>query len=256
MYEVRMNTKNLPKKLIAGNWKMNGTLAEATALVRALAEAVPLSQPDVEVCVCPPFVHLGAVQAATSAAIGVGAQDCAATDNGAFTGDISAAMLQDVGCAYVILGHSERRHCHGETSAVVAEKAKKAHAREIISIICVGETGAEREAGIQNQVVVGQLAESIPDTAHAGNLVIAYEPVWAIGTGKTATLTDIEDMHAVIRKFLQEKLDNSSAIRILYGGSVKADNAKDILAVRHVDGALVGGASLKPDQFLKIIGSI
>ena len=229
---------------------MNGSLADAKALVHALG-----NPSNADVCICPPYVHLNAVLNVKSLEIALGAQDCALTDNGAFTGDISAPMLKDVGCTYVILGHSERRAGHKESSAQVAEKAKKAHASGLITIICVGETEAERVAGIQNQIVTTQLAESIPDTADAQNLVIAYEPVWAIGTGKTATLDDIKDMHAVIRKFLQEKLDNSSAIRILYGGSVKADNAKEILAVQNVDGALVGGASLKADQFLTIVNA-
>ena len=239
------------KKLIAGNWKMNGTLSDAKALVGAIGSA-----PDtVDVCICPPYLHLTTVSAAKAANVGLGAQDCALKDNGAFTGDISAPMLKDAGCAYVILGHSERRQYHGESDSVVAAKAQKAHENGLVSIICVGETEAERVGGIQNAIVVSQLVASIPASANAQNLVIAYEPVWAIGTGKTATLDDIADMHAVIRKFLQEKLDNSAAIRILYGGSVKADNAKEILAVDNVDGALVGGASLKPDQFLAIINA-
>lgn len=241
---------NTQKKLIAGNWKMNGTLADAKALAEALGS--PL---NADVCICPPYLHLGTVAAAKSQAIALGAQDCSFKDNGAFTGDISAPMLKDAGCQYVILGHSERRAGHAESSVQVAEKAKKAHAADLITIICVGETEAERVSGIQNKIVTEQLAESIPDCANAQNLVIAYEPVWAIGTGKTATLDDIKDMHAIIRGFLQEKLDNSSAIRILYGGSVKADNAKEILAVENVDGALVGGASLKADQFLTIVNA-
>ena len=247
MYEGLMNTQ---KKLIAGNWKMNGNLADAKALAEALG-----SPTQADVCVCPPYLHLGVVASAKSGAIALGAQDCSLKDNGAFTGEISAPMLKDAGCAYVILGHSERRQYHAESNAQVADKAKKAHAADLVTIICVGETESERVAGIQNKIVTEQLAKSIPDCSNAQNLVIAYEPVWAIGTGKTATLDDIKDMHAVIRKFLQEKLDNSSAIRILYGGSVKADNAKEILAVQNVDGALVGGASLKADQFLTIVNA-
>ncbi len=239
---------NTQKKLIAGNWKMNGSLADAKALAEALE-----TPSTADVCICPPYVHLGVVAAAKSSGVALGAQDCALKDNGAFTGDISAAMLKDIGCSYVILGHSERRQYHAESDAQVAGKAGKAHAAGLIAIICVGETESERGAGLQNKIVTEQLAKSIPESANARNLVIAYEPVWAIGTGKTATLDDIKDMHSVIRKFLQEKLDNSSAIRILYGGSVKADNATEILAVQNVDGALVGGASLKADQFLAII---
>lgn len=236
------------KKLIAGNWKMNGTLADAKALAQALGNPV-----NADVCICPPYLHLNTVLTAKTLSVALGAQDCSLKDNGAFTGEISANMLKDVGCTYVILGHSERRQYHGESNAQVAEKATKAHASDLITIICVGETEAERTSGVQNQIVTTQLAESIPASADAQNLVIAYEPVWAIGTGKTATLDDIKDMHAVIRKFLQEKLDNSDSIRILYGGSVKADNAKEILAIQNVDGALVGGASLKADQFLTIV---
>lgn len=229
---------------------MNGSLADAKALAEALG-----SPSNADVCVCPPYLHLGVVASAKSGAIALGAQDCSLKDNGAFTGDISAPMLKDAGCAYVILGHSERRQYQAESNAQVSEKAKKAHAAGLITIICVGETEAERVSGVQNKIVTTQLLESIPETANAQNLVIAYEPVWAIGTGKTATLDDIKDMHAVIRGFLKEKLDNSDSIRILYGGSVKADNAKDILAAPNVDGALVGGASLKADQFLTIINA-
>lgn len=230
---------------------MNGTQADAKALAVAIGDGS--SQADI--CICPPFVHLGLVAGVKSPSISLGAQDCSIKDNGAFTGDISAAMLKDMGCTHVILGHSERRQYHAESDVMVAEKAQKAHAQGIITIICVGETESERVSGVQNKIVTDQLAKSIPASANSQNLVIAYEPVWAIGTGKTATLDDIRDMHEVIRKFLQEKLDNSSAIRILYGGSVKADNAKEILAVPNVDGALVGGASLKADQFLAIVNA-
>ena len=227
---------------------MNGTLAEAEALAKALGQ--PLA--SVDMCICPPFPHLGVVAKAKDSAILLGAQDCSTRDNGAFTGDVSASMLKDMGCQYVILGHSERRQYQAETDKLVAEKAQKAHQQGIITIICVGETEAERSAGQQNQVVAEQLTGSIPSSATAENLVIAYEPVWAIGTGKIPTLAEITDMHNFIRAKLQEKLDNSSAIRILYGGSVKPDNASDIFAVPNVNGALVGGASLKPEQFLAI----
>lgn len=230
---------------------MNGTLESA----KALAGSIGTSKENVDICICPPFLHLTAVSAAKQGTVALGAQDCSLKDNGAFTGDIAASMLKDAGCTYVILGHSERRQYHAESDEVVALKAAKAHENGIITIICVGETEVERVSGVQNEIVVSQLANSIPTSANAQNLVIAYEPVWAIGTGKTATLDDIKDMHAVIRHFLQEKLDNSDSIRILYGGSVKADNAKEILGIDNVDGALVGGASLKPDQFLEIINA-
>ena len=232
---------------------MNGTLAAAKSLIEAL-QATP-AKTGVEICVCPPFVHIGAVKQALSGGIGLGAQDCADRENGAYTGDISAAMLADCGCKYVILGHSERRQGHGEKDGLIAEKVRLAHQAGLTTIICVGETEAERTAGQQNEVVITQLQGSIPSMATAKNLVIAYEPVWAIGTGKTATLDDIQNMHGVIRKFLQEKLDNSADIRILYGGSVKPENAQAILAVDNVDGALVGGASLKADQFLAIVNA-
>ncbi len=237
------------RKLIAGNWKMNGTKASALALMTELKEA-PLGR--VDICVCPPFLHLESVKAALPAGMALGGQDCAAHENGAFTGDVSANMLADIGAQYVILGHSERRQGHAETDAEVAQKAKAAHAAGLMTIICVGELEAERLAGQQNAIVIRQLQGSIPATATAKNIVIAYEPVWAIGTGKTATIDDIREMHGVIRKYLQEKLDNSDDIRILYGGSVKSENAVSILAVENVGGALVGGASLKADQFLAI----
>lgn len=230
---------------------MNGTLSEA----KALASAITGEMDGAEICLCPPYVHLGIVAENKAASVALGAQDCSLKDSGAFTGEISAAMLKDCGCSYVILGHSERRQYHGESDEVVAEKAKKAHQNSLVSIICVGETEGERASGIHREVVMNQLSQSIPEGSTPSNLVIAYEPVWAIGTGKTATLDDIKDMHAVIRHFLQEKLDNSDSIRILYGGSVKADNAREILAVEHVDGALVGGASLKADQFLTIVAA-
>jgi len=249
MYECFMNTE---KKLIAGNWKMNGNLSEAKALVKALGTG----SDKADICICPPYPYLSAVLEAKSLPIILGAQDCSSRDNGAFTGDVSASMLKDMGCSYVILGHSERRANHQESSAFIARKAEKVHEHHLVSIICVGETESDRVAGLQNEVVLTQLLESIPASSNKQNIVIAYEPVWAIGTGKTATLDDIRDMHLIIRKFLQEKLDNSSTIRILYGGSVKADNAKEILSVPNVGGALVGGASLKADQFLAIINAV
>lgn len=244
------------KKLIAGNWKMNSSKATAVELVRELSGNIPDS---VDVCVCPPFVYLDCLKSVgdIGGALKLGAQDCSYhAGSGAFTSEISGDMLKDIGCDYVILGHSERRQYHGETSEIVSQKVERAHESGLIAIICVGETAAEREAGLENSVVILQLMESIPSSANGDNIVIAYEPVWAIGTGKTATEDDVREMHGVIRRFVQEKLDNPERLRILYGGSVKADNAKSLLSVENVDGALVGGASLKADQFLKIIESV
>lgn len=248
------------KKLIAGNWKMNGTLAEARALAVGIADGLESELSLLEGCdfvVCPPFVHVGAVGAALAEPVGgavvsLGAQDCAAVENGAYTGDVSAAMLVDAGCDYVILGHSERRQYHKETDSLIAAKAKAAQAAGLITIICVGESEDERASDAQDAVVAAQLAASIPDGATAQNCVIAYEPVWAIGTGKTARVEDVAAMHLFIREKLKERLADSAQMRILYGGSVKPDNTGDLMRVDHVDGALIGGASLKADQYLGI----
>ncbi|HNQ92196.1 MAG TPA: triose-phosphate isomerase [Alphaproteobacteria bacterium] len=240
------------KKLIVGNWKMNGSTEMASQLVSGIAAG---KIDNADVCVCPPYVFLcGIAAAAKQAGIAIGAQDCAYyPKSGAYTGDISASMVKDIGCRYVILGHSERRQYHAESNEVVKNKALRVHEEGLIAVICVGETDAEREAGEHISVVIMQLMESIPETASGANLVIAYEPVWAIGTGKTATEEDVAEMHGIIRRFVNEKLDNPEQVRILYGGSVKPENAASLLAVPHVDGALVGGASLKADQFLAII---
>ncbi|OIN86433.1 MAG: triose-phosphate isomerase [Alphaproteobacteria bacterium CG1_02_46_17] len=244
------------KKLIAGNWKMNGSVADAKALVSALIEGTK-GQDGVDVCLCPPDVYIPVVRAENLPAhFGVGGQDCSYHgESGAYTGEVSAIMLKDSGCDYVILGHSERRQHHCEGNNVIAKKAEYAHAVGLTTIICVGETEAEREQGLENSVVILQLIESIPPKASGKNIVIAYEPVWAIGTGKSATAEDVANMHGVIRNYLQEKLDNPDSIRILYGGSVKPENAAELLAIKNVDGALVGGASLKADQFLAIIAA-
>jgi triosephosphate isomerase len=245
------------KKLIAGNWKMNGTLSSAGDLARSLVGGLGKSSDlaeKLDFCVCPPFLHLEKVQGVLAAqgAVALGAQDCALTVNGAYTGDISAEMLLDIGCRYVILGHSERRQYHGETDEMVAAKAAKAHEKGLVAIICVGETEKERESSLAEEVVGGQIRKSLPASANAENTVIAYEPVWAIGTGKTPTAEDVKAMHAFIRGILKEKLDNPDAIRILYGGSVKPENAGVLLNIDNVDGALIGGASLKAEQFLAI----
>jgi triosephosphate isomerase len=239
-----------PVPLIAGNWKMNGGLADATALAKAVA-ALPAGPADV--LVCPPFPFLAAVgQAIAGSRLALGAQDCHAAPSGAHTGDVSAEMLRDVGCRYVIVGHSERRTNHAETDAVVKAKAEAVLRAGLVAIVCVGETLAERDAGRADAVVAAQLAGSLPASAAAANLVIAYEPVWAIGTGRTPTAAQVADIHAAIRADLVRRFADGAAMRVLYGGSVNAANAAELLAVANVDGALVGGASLKADAFAAI----
>jgi len=236
------------KKLIAGNWKMNGTEASSDALIVAVEQAIAQNPAVLKTCdfvVCPPFVYIPMVKDKASV-VAVGGQDCAEKDSGAFTGDTSPAMLKDIGAEYVILGHSERRQYHEESDETVAAKAVAANKAGLITIICVGETDKEREAGLQESVVGGQLERSIPPGVDAKNTVIAYEPVWAIGTGKTATAEDIRAMHAFIRGKVP------AGMRILYGGSVKPANAKEIFEVPNVDGALIGGASLKVEDFMGI----
>ena len=245
------------KKLIAGNWKMNGTKASASALVQDIAKAVEGAPGLTDICdfvICPPFPYLSMIEWQLQKApfIALGGQDCSERENGAYTGDASAAMLKDVGCSYVILGHSERRVYHGETDEIVASKAAKAHQNGLITIICVGEKGEEREKGVQNQVVERQIFNSIPPTATPANTVIAYEPVWAIGTGRTATPDDVRDMHGFIREKLWEVRVDYKNMRILYGGSMKPENAAELLETANVDGGLIGGASLKADQFVAI----
>lgn len=237
---------------------MNGTLGSARTLIDGIATGLRGQDALTAACdfvVCPPYVHMYVVKNVAEhnhTPLDLGGQDCAAYDNGAYTGEISAPMLKDFGCRYVVLGHSERRHILGETSADVAHKAAQAHAAGLIAIICVGETEKERSAGIENDVVEGQINTSIPESATAENTVIAYEPVWAIGTGKVATVADVEAMHAFIRGAVKEKVANSGKMRILYGGSVKPDNAAGILKTPNVDGALIGGASLDAKQYLAI----
>ncbi len=243
------------KKLIAGNWKMNGNAKEAGALIIGIEEAIAKNHGVVERCdfvVCPPFLHIHLVKELASVCA-LGAQDCSDKHHGAYTGDVSPAMLHDIGVKYVILGHSERRQYHMESDSMIAAKAVAAHANELITIVCVGETESEREAGKQEHVVGGQLDTILAaSTINHKNTVIAYEPVWAIGTGKTATAQDIAAMHGFIRGKLNEKLADGANIRILYGGSVKPANAAEIFGVADVNGALIGGASLKVDDFMGI----
>jgi triosephosphate isomerase len=237
------------RQLIAGNWKMNGLTTAAAALAEALAEAAPGL--PCEMLVCPPFTQIAAVAARLRAApVAVGGQTCHVDPAGAHTGDISADMLADLGCAYVILGHSERRQNHHETDALVCKKAASAARAGLIPIVCVGETEAERDAGRHIEVVARQVMASLPD-GFAG--VVAYEPIWAIGTGRIPQAEDVVSMHARIRSALRFRLGEAGdAPRILYGGSVKADNAAALLALPEVGGALVGGASLVAEQFLGI----
>lgn len=243
------------RKLAAGNWKMNGTrasLEELRALRAAHADA------DCDILICPPATLLAwAAAAAGSDAIRLGGQDCHAAASGAHTGDISATQLADAGASHVILGHSERRADHGETDAMVHAKALAAHAAGLCAVICMGETLADREAGRTLAVVGAQLAGSVPDTASGANTVIAYEPVWAIGTGLTPTLAQIAEVHDFLRAELRQRFGaKAEAFRLLYGGSVKPSNAAEIFGVANVDGALVGGASLKAADFGPIIAAL
>ena len=239
-------------KLVAGNWKMNGLRQDGTMLAHELkARAAAAGERlGCDILVCPPATllsEIGGILAGSG--IALGGQDCHAAPKGAYTGDISAEMLADLGCSYVILGHSERRHGHGETDAVVRGKIVAAWRAGLVAILCVGETQRQRQAGEAVEVVSSQLAGSMPDGAKAASLVVAYEPVWAIGTGLTATTDDIAAMHAEIRSRLP------AGTRVLYGGSVNPKNAGAILALSEVDGALVGGASLNADDFWAIAQS-
>ena len=235
------------RRLVAGNWKMNGLVADATALAQELARLAAAQQPAAELLVCPPFTLLGLVgRLLGGSAVALGGQDCDAAAKGAHTGDVSAEMLQDLGCRYVILGHSERRADHDEGDAAVRGKILAAWRAGLVAILCVGETRAEREAGRAEAVVAAQLEGSMPQGADAGRLVVAYEPVWAIGTGLTPTGEDIARMHAAIRARVP------AGVRILYGGSVNPGNAAAIFALAEVDGALIGGASLKAQDFWAI----
>ena len=243
------------KKLAAGNWKMNGTVADLDE-VRALIAAHPA--PSCEMLLCPPATLISRMaEVARGTALMVGGQDCHAKASGAHTGDLSAAMLRDAGATHVILGHSERRTDHGETDAQIRAKAEAALAQGLIAIVCIGETEAERDAGKTLAVIGAQIDGSIPLGATAANLVVAYEPVWAIGTGRTPTLSEIAEVHSFLRGRLRGLIgDVAEQVRLLYGGSVKPSNAADIFAVPHVDGALVGGASLKAADFGAIVAAL
>jgi len=244
------------RSLAAGNWKMNGTaaaLSELDALIAAHGDARS------ELLLCPPHTLVERMaRAADGSALCVGGQDCHWEETGAHTGDVSAAMLKDAGATHVILGHSERRADHAETDRMVRDKCDAAWAAGLTAIVCVGETLAERESSNTLQIIRGQIAGSLPDQATGHNLVIAYEPVWAIGTGKVPTTDEIGEVHSDIRSTLERRFGAGVAksVRILYGGSVKPDNASEIFAVENVDGALVGGASLKAADFGGIIRAL
>lgn len=247
------------RPLIAGNWKMNGLKASMNEF-EAMLRGAPEVAEKADLLVCPPVTLLAAFAAKATSfgqdgkhAVKVGAQDCHPKASGAHTGDVAAEMLADAGATAIIVGHSERRADHGETDAVVREKALAAWRAGLTAIVCIGETQAERDAGKTLDVCGAQLKGSLPDDCTSGNLIVAYEPVWAIGTGLTPTAKDVEQVHGFIREHLNQRFKNEGpSIKILYGGSVKPSNAKELMAVPNVNGALVGGASLKAADFLAI----
>ena len=244
--------------LVAGNWKMNGltaALQEAQRVRERLGEAG--FAPGVEVMICPPATLIAELaREAAGSRLMVGAQDCHAAPKGAHTGDVSAEMLKDAGAGAVIVGHSERRADHGERDGDVKAKAAAAHRAGLTAIVCIGETAGERRAGLTLAVVGRQLRGSLPQSARADNTVIAYEPVWAIGSGLTAKSADVAEVHGFLRRALEERLGaEGERVRVLYGGSVKPDNARELLAIENVNGALVGGASLVATDFLAIIAA-
>ena len=245
----------MKKQLIAGNWKMNGSLQSNAALVAALAAGAANAQ--CLVAVCAPAPYLAQVQMLVAGTpIALGAQDVSQHESGAFTGEVSAGMLREFATRYCLVGHSERRQYHGETDAAVAAKAQRALAGGITPIVCVGETLAEREAGKTEEVVKRQLAAVIHANGHCiSEIVVAYEPVWAIGTGKTASPEQAQQVHAVLRAQLKAASDHADRIAILYGGSMNAANAAQLLAQPDIDGGLIGGASLKAPDFLTIIAA-
>lgn len=242
------------RPLVAGNWKMNGlrsSMAEFEAMIVGASQVAG----KVDLLVCPPATLISAfsTKLAGLQGIGIGGQDCHPKASGAHTGDISAEMLADAGASAVIVGHSERRADHGESDALVRQKAEAAWRAGLIAIVCIGETQSQRDAGQTVEVCRGQLRGSLPDGARADNLVVAYEPIWAIGTGLTPTVKDVEQIHQFIRETLSARFNGEGArMRILYGGSVKPSNARELMGVANVNGALVGGASLKASDFLAI----
>lgn len=248
------------RPLVAGNWKMNGIAASLGELA-ALRDALAKQMPPCDVLICPPATLIAQAAEWVKGGFALGGQDCHAQTQGAFTGDISAEMLKDAGASYVIVGHSERRQYRGETDSDVAAKARAAWRAGLKAIICIGESEAQRDAGQAHVICRGQLEVSVPDGATPANTVIAYEPVWAIGTGRTPTSAEITAMHAHIRNSLVQRLgaeakEGAKEMLILYGGSVKPDNAGEILNLPEVGGALVGGASLRAADFLRVVDAI
>ncbi|MBR4552909.1 MAG: triose-phosphate isomerase [Bacteroidaceae bacterium] len=246
------------KKIVAGNWKMNKNLQEGIALAKELNEKLSADKPACDVVICTPYIHLASVAGLIDKnIIGLGAENCADKEKGAYTGEVSAEMVKSTGADYVILGHSERRAYYGETAEILKEKVNLALANGLKVIFCIGEVLEEREAGKQNEVVKAQIEGSLFElTAEQyANIILAYEPVWAIGTGKTATAEQAEEMHAFIRGVIAEKFGTQAAedTTILYGGSCKPSNAKELFAKPDVDGGLIGGAALKADDFKGII---
>ena len=241
--------------LVVGNWKMQGSLASVEALLGDLVSATPVA--EVEVAVCPTYVHLAqAVGLCRLSSVAIGAQDCSDAQSGAYTGEVSPAMLAEIGCRWVILGHSERRQYQGESDALIASKLAAGAEAGLRPIVCVGETREQREAGAAEAVVSAQLEGALKGQANLDQLVVAYEPVWAIGTGLTATPEQAQRMHAFMRACLADIANvDAAATRVLYGGSVKADNAAKLFAQLDIDGALVGGAALFAADFLAIINA-
>lgn len=245
------------KNIVAGNWKMNTTLPEGVALAKEVNEALKGADVKCDVVICVPFTHLAPVAAVIDEKLGLGAENCADHVKGAYTGEVSAPMVASTGAKYVILGHSERRQYYGETSEILKEKVNLALAEGLTPIFCIGEVLEQRENGTYNEVVTKQIEEALFDLSaeEFGKIILAYEPVWAIGTGKTATAEQAEDMHAHIRgviagKYGNEVADNTS---ILYGGSCKPSNAKELFAKPDVDGGLIGGAALDAESFMGIV---
>lgn len=243
--------------LIVGNWKMNGLRTDGSELANELCKKIGHDE-NFEVLVCPPSTLVSKIsEVLATSPIAVGGQDCHANEKGAHTGDVSAVMLADAGCSYVIVGHSERRTGHGEDDATVRAKASTGLLNGLKIVICVGETESQKDAGDTLSIVSSQVSGSLPEGATAENTVVAYEPVWAIGTGRTPTLEEVQEVHAAIRADINIRLgvETANGMRLLYGGSVKPENASDLLALNDVDGALVGGASLDAEQFWAIAQS-
>ena len=249
--------KSRLRPLVAGNWKMNGLRADGLKLAVDLAAwSKGAGAQGADILICPPVTLLGEIRPQIAGSpVKLGAQDCHQAKSGAHTGNVSAEMLADQGCSFVIVGHSERRAGHGETDAIVRSKAAAALRAGLAAIVCIGETEAEREAGRTIDVVTAQFMGSLPDGAAAGNTLIAYEPVWAIGSGRVPTNAEVAAVHGQLRRLAVSSIADGAAARLLYGGSVKASNAKELMAIPEVNGALVGGASLKLEEFTGIIQS-